>query len=167
MLDFQKFSKKYNVRRLKESDIGLILKLCEKNTLFYEYCPPFATEKTILDDMNALPDGKGKADKYYIGFFSGSSLTAVMDLIDAYPNEQTAFIGFFMTDRSVQRKGVGTEIIKELSEYLKADGYKHIRLCWVKGNYQSESFWHKNLFFETGICTATDDYTMIVAQREL
>lgn len=46
------FSKSYHVRMLTERDIPLILALCEKNTQFYEHCPPFVTAESIRDDMS-------------------------------------------------------------------------------------------------------------------
>lgn len=167
MLHLEYCSDQYSVRKLTASDITQVVELCKENTLFYEHCPPFVTEKSIMDDMNALPEGKSMKDKYYVGFFDGSSLIAVMDLIDAFPNESTAFIGFFMLNTAVQRQGIGTQIVQELGRYLKTQGYKHIRLGWVKGNNQSESFWHKNGFSETGVSYETGGYTVIVAQRDL
>ena len=32
-------------------------------------------------------------DKYYIGYYKGKELIAIMDFIMAYPDEKTAFIG--------------------------------------------------------------------------
>ena len=54
-----------------------------------------------MNDMNALPPNKEMCDKYYLGFYDGEKLIAVMDFIMAYPDELTAFIGFFMTDVSI------------------------------------------------------------------
>lgn len=117
--------------------------------------------------MTALPKGKSQEDKYYVGFFDRHELIAVMDLIDAYPDEFTAFIGFFMVNTLVQHRGIGTEIIEQLSIYLKGQGHQHIRLGWATGNPQSESFWKKNGFAETGVSYETGGYTVIVAQRNL
>lgn len=167
MLQSEYFSNQYRVKRITPDDVTQVVELCKENPLFYQYCPPFVTEKSIMEDLEALPDGKGKEDKYYVGFYDNHDLIAVMDLIDAYPDESTAFIGFFMTNAAVQNRGIGTQIIQELSRYLKCRGYRHIRLGWVKGNYQSESFWHKNGFSETGVSCETSDYTIIVAQRDL
>ena len=167
MLNSEYFSNKYSVRKIETENIKQVAELCRENTLFYKYCPPFATEETILDDIKALPKGKSKEDKYYVGFFDYDSLIAVMDLIDAYPDKDTAFIGFFMTNTSIQNHGIGTQIIEELSQYLKNQGYKYIKLGWVKGNYQSESFWHKNHFSETGVSYNTNGYTVIAAQKDL
>ena len=161
------FSDHYQVRRLTEEDVEVIFSLCKRNRLYYEYCPPFVTRESIRRDMQALPPNKSMEDKHYIGWFDKDSLIAVMDLVNRYPNAQTAFIGFFMMDVSVQRKGIGSAIISGLCECLRVQRYKAVRLGWVKGNPQSEAFWHKNQFVETGVTYDTDGYTVIVAQREL
>lgn len=116
-MNYINFSKSYHVRMLIERDIPLILALCEKNTQFYEHCPPFVTAESIRDDMCALPQRKmdEPQDKYYLGFFDDAEqLVAVMDFIDHYPTEQSCFIGFFMMERSVQGHGIGSRIITEL-----------------------------------------------------
>lgn len=161
------FSEKYEVRKLTFDDIPQIADLCKKNTMFYKYCPPFVTEESIKKDMQALPRAKTISDKYYVGFFDGGKFIAVMDIIDHCPDEDTVFIGFFMLDLSFQNKGIGSDIIKDLCSYLKKEGYMHIRLGWTKGNPQSESFWHKMGFIETGFSYDTDLYTVIVAQLDL
>ena len=150
-MNYINFSKSYHVRMLTERDIPLILALCEKNTQFYEHCPPFVTAESIRDDMCALPQRKmdEPQDKYYLGYFDDAQqLVAVMDFIDHYPTERSCFIGFFMMERSVQGHGIGSRIITELCVYLHSLGYEYIRLGYVDGNKQSESFWKKNQFTE-------------------
>lgn len=166
-MDIKNFSQEYNVRKLEEKDIPVVYSLCTPNVTYYEYCPPFVTEDSIRKDMNALPPKKTKQDKYYVGYFKDNKLIAVMDFIDAYPEPTVAFIGFFMTDVSVHRKGIGSAIVSELCCYLKQLQYKAIRLGWVEGNRQSEGFWHKNGFVETGTRQETGEYTVVVAQRNL
>ncbi|MBR3508064.1 MAG: GNAT family N-acetyltransferase [Lachnospiraceae bacterium] len=160
-------SDKYAVRRLSEADISKILSLCEKNTLYYQFFPPFVSEQSIRDDMNALPPGKTMTDKYYVGYYDEDRLIAVMDLIMAFPNKTTAFIGFFMTEADAQRKGLGSALITELCNAMSGIGIKEVRLGWVKGNPQAEHFWKKNGFAETGATNETDKYTVVVARRGL
>ena len=117
--------------------------------------------------MRALPPGKSVEDKFYLGYFDKDRLVAVMDFIRGYPDSETGFIGFFMTNAAIQHKGVGSELIGELCRCLRGQGYRAIRLGWVKGNSQSENFWHKNGFQETGVIYETDNYTVIVAERKL
>ncbi|MCI8810722.1 MAG: GNAT family N-acetyltransferase [Oscillibacter sp.] len=149
------------------ADVIDIYLLCSKNNLYYQYCPPFVTEQSILDDMQALPPNKDVSDKYYIGYYKGEELIAVMDLIMAYPDEKTAFIGFFMTAVPIQNTGIGSGIIDDLCGYLRDIGFSSVRLGWVRGNPQAEHFWHKNNFMETGTTYDTDSYTVVVAQRIL
>lgn len=161
------FSSQYHVRCMNKADVAEIYSLCSKNSLYYQYCPPFVTKQSILEDMKALPPNKEMYDKHYIGYYKGGELIAVMDFIMAYPDEQTAFIGFFMTAAPIQNTGIGSGIIDELCCYLTDIGLSRVRLGWVKGNLQAEHFWHKNNFVETGITYDTNNYTVIVAQRIL
>ena len=166
-MDITSLSKQYKVRTLSERDIPDVLALCGKNSLYYRYCPPFVSEKSIAADMKALPPGKDASDKYYIGYYDGDRLTAIMDLIMAFPNDKTAFIGFFMMETDLQGRGLGSSIIGELCACLPRFGISAVRLGWAKGNPQSEHFWHKNGFAETGATYDTGGYTVVVAQREL
>ena len=69
-----------------------------------------------------------------------------MDLIDGYPDSDTAFIGFFMMNRQLQGHQIGTSIIQELCLYLKETGLKRVLLGIDKENPQSNAFWTKNGF---------------------
>ena len=166
-MDITKFSNQFQVSRLDQNDIEAVFALCSRNSLYYHYCPPSVTRQSIIEDMKALPPDKDLADKYYLGYFSGKKLIAVMDFIASFPEETTAFIGFFMTDVSVQKKGIGSSIIDELCACLPDAGFIRIRLGWVKGNPQAEHFWHKNGFAETGVTYESNGYTVVAAQRKL
>lgn len=166
-VNIELFSDVYTVRILREEDIESIYQLCISNPLYYEYCPPFVTVDSIREDMSALPPNIAMEDKYYIGFYNNERLIAVMDLIEGYPEEKIVFIGFFMTDKSVQKKGIGFAIIEKMCEYLKKIGYHSIRLAWVKGNPQAEHFWVKSKFIKIKETSSTDGDTVILAQRIL
>ena len=167
MLNIKLLSDRYRVEKLGPSDVKRVYELCCNNSLYYHYFPPFVSEQSIVEDMNALPPNKEPDDKYYMGYFEGDRLVAVMDLIMGYPDVDVAYIGFFMTDLSVQNKGIGSGIIEELCAALSCLGIKKVRLGWVRNNPQAEHFWHKNLFVETGDVQETEDYTVVVAEREL
>lgn len=149
-LEISRFSLTYNIRKLNETDIPIIYDLCSHNPQYYEYCQknPEETElkKVIREDLTALPPGKTSADKYYVGFFDKEELIAVMDVIDGYHEKNMAFIGFFMMNAAYAARGIGTEIITELSGYFKGEGIRAIRLGIDKGNPQSTHFWAKNGF---------------------
>lgn len=70
-VEITEISKNYQVRRLGRDDVDAIYELCRENQIFYRYHEPFVTKESILDDMEALPPGKSREDKYYVGFFDG------------------------------------------------------------------------------------------------
>lgn len=169
MLCVQILSPNYTVRKLQpiDADIKKIYTLASQNTLFYQYHPPFVTQQSILDDMSALPPGKTMADKFYIGFFDGAVLAAVVDLILAYPDESTAYIGFFMVDKSRQGQGIGSRIVADIENAMRENGILHSRLAVDKGNPQSYAFWTKNGYTVCGPAIPNDFSAYIPMQKEL
>ncbi len=160
-------SNQYQVRQLLEEDVPDIYQLCSANHLYYEYCPPFVTEESIKEDMVALPPHTIMEDKYFVGFYEGNKLIAVLDLINGYPEPSIAFIGFFMTDTFVQGKGIGSKIIAYLCDYLKTQDYQKVQLAWVKGNPQAEHFWLKNGFVKLREKSSNAADCVILAERVL
>lgn len=161
------FISKYQVKKLNKDDLEQILKLCKSNPQFYEYHPPFVTEESILEDMKALPPGKEASEKYYIGFWNGDSLVAVMDLIEGWPREDVAYIGFFMVAAFYSGRGIGTGIIEEVALTLAEEGFARMCLAIDKGNPQSEAFWMKNGFTATGEVRQSEGLVHILMERQL
>lgn len=149
-IEIERLSSQYRIRRLGEEDVDQIFSLCSGNEQFYRFHPPFVTKESILEDQRALPSGKDQTDKYYLGFFEGDALAAVLDLILDYPEEQTAYIGFFMVDAKLQGRGYGSAMVEECIQYVSQVGYRKLRLAIDRGNPQSEAFWTKNGFKKTG-----------------
>lgn len=166
-MQIEQISNEYSVRRLELGDVDDIFELSSKNILYYQYCPPFITKEGIAEDMNALPKGKTLKDKFYLGYYKNNVLVAILDLIAGYPNLKTAYIGLFMTDVRVQGKGIGTEIVEELCNYLKNEGFQRVELAWVKGNPQSEKFWTKNKFKAIEERKSNVADCVIAAERQL
>lgn len=157
----------YRAQKLTEADIPDILDVYSENTEYFMHCPPSPTRETVKEDLVALPPKKEATDKYFIGIFDDNCLVAVMDLIDRYPDNQTAFIGLLMVSKSYQRKGIGTYITKALSQTLGAEGYSRIKLGYVKTNLSARSFWLKQGFHPTGIESVREHYTVIEAEKIL
>lgn len=166
MIDISGLSSRYGVRRLDESDAEGILALCRENPQFYRYSAAEATLERVLDDLRIAPPGIAPPDKYFVGFYQGNALIAVMDLIDGYPTPETAYIGFFMMDKAHQGRKLGSAIIREAAAYLKAIGMTAIRLAIDKGNPQSTHFWSKNGFI---VIKEVDrnGWPVLVAERRL
>lgn len=166
-MDVSAFSNRFAVRPLTEADVEAVFALCTGNPLFYQHCPPAVSRASILEDMEALPPGKTKEDKYYVGYFDGEKLVAVIDFIHGTPKPDIAFLGFFMTDASTQGQGLGSSIIGELAARLRELGYDSIRLGWVNGNPQSEHFWRKNGFVPILTTRNNGPYEVVIAEKRL
>ncbi len=166
-MDVKNLSTKYEVRKLEEADIDRIYEVSAGNPMFYEYCPPYVTRDSILRDMRALPPGTTCDDKFYVGYFQGGDLAAVLDLILNYPDRETAFVGLFMMNKDFQGKGEGSFIVGECFARLKEMGYRFVRLGFARGNPQSEAFWVKNGFARTGVESDQGNYVAVVMQRKL
>ena len=166
-MDIKLISNRYHVRKLLEKDVPDIYRLCDGNSMYYEYCPPFVTEKSIKEDMVTLPPNTTIDDKHYVGFYDDNKLIAIMDLINDYPEDHIVFIGFFMTDTIIQGKGIGSNIILELCSYLKSQNYHSVQLAWVKGNLQAEHFWLKNEFIMIKEISSKAADSVILAERFL
>ena len=161
------FSQKYAVRPLTAGDVDKILALCAENEQFYRYHPPLATRESVLEDMTALPPEKCAEDKHYLGFFDGETLIAVLDLIERYPKNDTAYIGVFMTKKERQCRGLGTALIGELLDELRRERFRKVRLAVDRGNPQSKAFWEKNGFALTGEEMPHDASAYLLMEREL
>lgn len=166
-MHISELSKKYKVKKITEADIPEVYELCKNNPIYYHYYPPFVTVESLKEELQALPPGKTYEDKYYLGFYKKERMIAVMDLIDGYPQKECAWIGFFMMEKEVQGKGIGTEIITDVCTYLNTIGFGKVQLGYIKGNAQSEAFWIKNQFYKTGKEVARDGYVIVVMEHLL
>ena len=165
-MEISMLSSVYDVRKLGEPDVDEILNMCRQNTQFYEYCEAEPSREQILSDMHITPPGTDQSRKYYIGFFDGDELIAVMDLIDGYPDKKTAYIGFFMMNRAFQGRNIGMFIIGETAAYLKTLGKSKIMLGIDKDNPQSVHFWGKNGFSVTRE-VRRNGWTVLAAEKYL
>jgi len=165
-MELQNLSRKYAVRKLHLTDAEMIYAFCRRNTQYYEYCGKEISFELIENDIKIAPPGIPMEQKYYLGFFEGSELVAVMDLILGYPDGECVYIGFFMMNREMQGAGIGSEIISEVLEYLQNQGFQKCRLGIDKDNPQSNHFWRKN-GFEVIREVVQEEGTFLVAEKKM
>ena len=165
-IDIKMFSNRYDVRKLHHDDVDLIYSFCKRNIQYYEYCGKEPSVESIERDLEITPPELSIEQKYYVGFFDRNKLVAVMDLEDGYPDEDYAYIGFFMMNSELQGNGIGTQIISEIFEYLRKLGFRKCMLGIDKDNPQSNHFWKKN-GFEVIREVVQEEGTILVAEREM
>ena len=145
-IQIEKLSNAYTIRRLTDADVPMLYAWMLRNDQYFRYCGGSTTPERVRQDLTLCPPGTTPAQKHYVGFFDAGTLVAVMDLIDGYPDADTAFIGFFMMNRELQGQGTGTAIVRDVLAALRALGYTAVRLGIDKENPQSNHFWRKNGF---------------------
>ena len=165
-IEIRKLSEKYDVRKLNFDDVKMIYTFCKRNTQYYEYCGKELSIELIERDLRITPPGILLDQKYYVGFLEKGKLVAVLDLEDGYPDEDYAYIGFFMINHEMQGNGIGTHIITEVFKHLKELGFQKCMLGIDKDNPQSNHFWRKN-GFEVIREVIQEEGTILVAERQL
>ena len=145
-IQIEKLSDAYTIRRLTDADVPMLYAWMLRNDQYFKYCGGSTTPERVRQDLTLCPPGTTPARKHYVGFFDADTLVAVMDLIDGYPDADTAFIGFFMMNKDLQGQGTGTMIVREVLAALRVLGYTAVRLGIDKENPQSNHFWRKNGF---------------------
>lgn len=145
-IDISLFSPRYEIRRMTLDDTDAVFDLLIENQPYFLCCGSQPTKELVHSDITVGPPGIPAEQKYYLGFFRDNTLHAVMDLIDGYPEDQYAFIGFFMLRLSLQGAGEGSRLICEIIDYLQKLGFAAVRLGIDKNNANGVRFWTKNGF---------------------
>ena len=142
----EKLSGVYTVKHITKEDIPVLYDFCKANQTYYSYMKMQPTPENLEEDITALPPGKSLEDKYFVGFWEGERLNAILDLICGYPDEHTVYIGWFMLEKDCQKKGLGSALITEILSYLKDQGVRSVQLACLKENREGLAFWQKNGF---------------------
>lgn len=141
---------RYDVRPFTEDDLPQLLALCLGNPLYYAHLGEEVTLDSLRGELTVLPKGKALCDKYFFGLYGDGKLVAAIDLIDGYPEANVAYLGWLILAAERQGNGEGTAIVHELLGFLRAQGFRAVRLARVVGNPQSARFWEKNGFLPDG-----------------
>jgi len=157
-------SSNYLIKKFTVEDIPDIYEVAKKNETYYKYMKMEPTYENLEEVISVLPKNKSLDDKYFLGFYYNDQLVAILDLILYYPNEDTAFIGWFMLNKDFQHRGIGTKIVKDIFSCLKKYGFSYIKLGYIKGNNESRDFWIRNGLKPTGVEIQDENYLIVVMQ---
>ncbi len=165
-IPFKKFYPEYDVESISDRDIPALYAFCKENSKYFEYMKSEPTARGLTEDLYVTPPGISLGDKHFVGFYEAGALVAILDLISGYPSADTAFIGWFMTRKSLHGTGLGSQIISVLLGLLRGEGFSHVQLGCIKENVEAEGFWRKHGFLICGD-KILDDYTVSLMRREL
>lgn len=160
-------STNYTVKPLTEAELPVLYAFCRENTTYYNYMKSQPTLENLREDMTALPPGRRLEDKHFVGYWKKDRLVAVLDLIEGYPNEETAYIGWFILNRQLQGLGIGKQLIRELLAVISCSGFSFVELGYIEDNKEARAFWEGQGFFPTGREVDTESYRIVCMKKEL
>ena len=160
-------TRRYEARPFTDGDLPKLLDLCLGNPLYYAHLGEEVSLDSLRGELTVLPKGKGLRDKYFFGLYDGAALVAAIDLIDGYPEADVAYLGWLILAAERQGQGEGTVIVRELTDFLRAQGFRAVRLACVVGNSQSTHFWKKNGFVPNGKSAEREKCSVIELERVL
>lgn len=148
--DIKKALPKFKAEPVNEENVDDVVNLLKSNTYYFEKTQNHpVTRKEALEDSKALPPKKTLKDKTYACLYYNKKCAAVIDYIEAYPNEKAAFLGFLILDVSFHKRGLAGEILSALEKISKDKGFTKLELGCYLENEIGCRFWLKKGFKET------------------
>ena len=165
-LDITALSSQLEVRRIKEPGISSVYHLYRDNRKYYRKEQVAFALRGLTDVITDLPDFEEGDKQYFLGFYDEKDeLTAVLDLITGYPDDQSAFIGWFMVDADRQRQGIGSQIFADIRASLQALGFSDLSVSVRRNNTDAARFWESQGFAQQADSPAQTEDTLILARK--
>ncbi|MDO4178656.1 MAG: GNAT family N-acetyltransferase [Phascolarctobacterium sp.] len=166
-INVQTFSTEYEVRAIREEDTADVYKLCKANMKFYESRQNIPAAESLTEFITRLPNSKNENGRYCVGFYDEGKLFAVMELLTGYPENDDAFIGWFMLEGARACQGIGSRIFADVRAALKGYGFDYLSLICVKENEQAITFWTEQGFTFTGQEEDKSEYKVVTLERNI
>lgn len=111
--------------------------------------PPGPAEAQSL--FTALPQGKGYADKFVLGLYSGAAMIGCADVIRGYPTPEKAVIGLLLLAEPWQRRGLGRAFAMLVEQAIAGwSAIRFLRIGVALGNPVALRFWQRIGYVQTG-----------------
>jgi ribosomal protein S18 acetylase RimI-like enzyme len=135
----------YSVHLLAHEDLQALQTL-------YEKCRDFmllvdghpAGENAAEEEFQDVPPGKSAADHFMFGIVDRSNaLAGLLDVVRAYPEEATWWIGLLLLAPEIRSQGIGEKVLEGFADYVRTGGGKALMLGVVKENEGAYRFWSR------------------------
>ncbi len=167
-LNIQTLGIGYNVRKLTEADVSDVFAMAKGNHRFYRALGVKPSRSRLTEITSNVPNKTEGNEKYLVGFYDKeNALVAVLDLICGYPNPHDAFIGWFMVDAPLQRKGIGSQIFADVRASMKAQGFDRLEVACPKASEAGLAFWQAQGFAFTGQEDESGEYPVTYLSRTI
>jgi ribosomal protein S18 acetylase RimI-like enzyme len=162
----------YEIIRITEKHYMDLYQLQKTNSYYFSCVQDHpVTYDEAVSDVSALPPHTNYSQKFFIGFYKGQELEAIMDYIEGYPSQEYVFIGLFIINGNKQRKGIGSDIIRHFLDTLKDNRVEKVRLGCNLENIRGFQFWNSMGFKEIDRVVSKEegrqDWNVIVMEQDL
>lgn len=162
----------YHIKHITAEDHAALFALQQTNPTYFSKMQDHpVTFAESIAGTTALPPNTAREQKFYIGFYRGDNLEAIMDYIVGYPEPHTVWVGLFMVDGAKKRTGIGKAILRTFFAVLKQHGIARVRLAYIEGNEESRAFWNAMGFQAVSKATSKEegrnDWNLIVMNATL
>ena len=106
--------------------------------------PPRDDEAARL--LAVVPPGKIPADKQTLGLHRDGEMVGVVDLLRGHPSPTDWYIGLLLLSPEVRGAGLGSSIVDEIVERVRADGGRALHLVVREDNPRALAFWRRHRF---------------------
>jgi len=131
----------WDIRPVRQEDVGPILALFQASPDFFALNPPQPTAASIREDLASLPPRCAMEQKHYLAFWRDGAPKAVLDLVEGYPRERTLYVGLFFLAPELRRQERGREIMDAVFRAAEDAGMDSVRLACLLNNPGGHAFW--------------------------
>jgi ribosomal protein S18 acetylase RimI-like enzyme len=145
MLRLGAYLGEYSVQLAVSADEVRLQALLESDPDYFKVsqgAPPRSTEAS--DQLSDLPEGKKYHDKFvYVIFDHDNGLVALIDLLRAYPDDKTWFLGLLFVAPTSRNVGLGTRLLHAIFAEIKQHGGRTVRLGVARGNARARALYDR------------------------
>lgn len=154
------FNGKFEYKKIETNeDILQAYEIYRSNArYFYLVAGRLPELQDVGDDRVELPELVPESSKHFGIYSDKGSSVAVVDILEGYPEPDILYIGFFMIDGKLHRKGIGRELYDQIQEKAVMLGYRRVRLGVVEGNSHGMDFWKAMGFAEVDFVKTRSPY---------
>jgi GNAT superfamily N-acetyltransferase len=133
--------------QLSPPDLPRLTDLCLACSAFYELIEGQpANEATASEILGPLDPEYAHGTKHVWGVDIDGGLAAVVELLKGHPSVNDWYIGLLLVAPAQRRKGLGTELLHAILEWIRSRGATTVRLVVHKQNPGARSFWERQGF---------------------
>lgn len=130
------------VRIQGEDLLEAALRLYRSNSAYFHLCgTEDLTKEVLIKDQKSLPPGVRQEQKQFFLYYDQDEPLALVDLITAFPDEDTFYLGLLLIDGKRHRKKYGSMVYGMIEEEMKSLGFRRGKLGVLDNNPKALLFW--------------------------